>query len=66
MKQVVFSLMIAFLSVSWTYGQSRVSGKVTDVAGQALIGKVHTHFFNEIYLIYSPSGNLVKKMLIYY
>lgn len=38
MKQVVFSLMIAFLSVSWTYGQSRVSGKVTDVAGQALIG----------------------------
>lgn len=38
MKQVVFSLLIAFLSVSWTYGQSRVSGKVTDVAGQALIG----------------------------
>lgn len=38
MKQVVFSLLIAFLSVSWTYGQSRVSGKVTDSAGEALIG----------------------------
>jgi TonB-linked SusC/RagA family outer membrane protein len=38
MKQVVFSLLIVFFSVSMTYAQSRVTGKVTDVAGEALIG----------------------------
>ncbi|MFZ1702701.1 MAG: TonB-dependent receptor [Saprospiraceae bacterium] len=38
MKRVVFSLLIGFLSISMTYGQSRVSGKVTDISGEALIG----------------------------
>ena len=38
MKQVVFSILAVFFTVSMTYGQSRVSGKVTDLAGEALIG----------------------------
>lgn len=38
MKQVVFSLLIVMFSVSMTYAKSRVTGKVTDVAGEALIG----------------------------
>lgn len=38
MKHVLFSLLTVLFSVSMTYGQSKVSGKVTDVAGEPLIG----------------------------
>jgi len=38
MKQVLFSLFVLFGSISMTFGQMTVSGKVTDSAGEALIG----------------------------
>lgn len=38
MKQVLFMLLVLFGSVSLTYGQKTVSGKVTDSAGEAVIG----------------------------
>ncbi|MBL0100932.1 MAG: TonB-dependent receptor plug domain-containing protein [Saprospiraceae bacterium] len=38
MKQVLFSLLVVFGCISMTYGQRTVSGKVTDSAGEALIG----------------------------
>ncbi|MBK7700762.1 MAG: carboxypeptidase-like regulatory domain-containing protein [Saprospiraceae bacterium] len=38
MKQVLFMLLVLFGSISLTYGQRTVSGKVTDAAGEAVIG----------------------------
>jgi TonB-linked SusC/RagA family outer membrane protein len=38
MKQVLFSLLVLFGCISMTYGQRTVSGKVTDSAGEAVIG----------------------------
>lgn len=38
MKQVLFMLLVLFGSVSMIYGQKTVSGKVTDSAGEAVIG----------------------------
>jgi len=38
MKQVLFSLFLLFGSISMTFGQRSISGKVTDSAGEALIG----------------------------
>lgn len=38
MKQVLFMLLVLFGSISLTYGQRTVSGKVTDTAGEAVIG----------------------------
>lgn len=38
MKHVVFSILAVFFSVSMAFGQSKVTGKVTDSAGEALIG----------------------------
>lgn len=38
MKHVLFSLLTVLFSVSMTYGQAKVSGKVTDSAGEPLIG----------------------------
>lgn len=38
MKQVLFSLLVVFGCISMTYGQRTVSGKVTDSAGEAVIG----------------------------
>ena len=38
MKQVLFSLFVLLGSISMTFGQMTVSGKVTDSAGEALIG----------------------------
>ncbi|MBK8670563.1 MAG: carboxypeptidase-like regulatory domain-containing protein [Saprospiraceae bacterium] len=38
MKQVLLSLFILFGSISMTFGQRMVSGKVVDAAGEALIG----------------------------
>ncbi|MBK8828514.1 MAG: carboxypeptidase-like regulatory domain-containing protein [Saprospiraceae bacterium] len=38
MKQVLFSMLILFGCVGITFGQRTISGKVTDPAGEALIG----------------------------
>ena len=38
MKQVLFLMFILFGCVSMTFGQRTVSGKVTDSAGEAVIG----------------------------
>jgi TonB-linked SusC/RagA family outer membrane protein len=38
MKQVLFTLFVLIGSISMTFGQRVVSGKVTDSAGEALIG----------------------------
>lgn len=38
MKHVVFSIFVLLISVNMTFAQSRVSGKVTDVSGEPLIG----------------------------
>lgn len=38
MKHVVFSIFVLLISVNMTFAQSRVSGKVTDSSGEALIG----------------------------
>src|SRR5690606_25058503 len=38
MKHVVFSIFVVLISFNMTFAQSRVSGKVTDSSGEALIG----------------------------